>query len=225
MKSILATITLSIFFYTILHAQSLGGHPSDVKWQEINTKHVRVIFPKGLEKRAFRIASIINYEKENHTYSIGDKSKKVDLVLQTNQVLSNGFVALSPYRSEFFGTGLQDHSLLGSIDWLDVLSIHEYRHTLQYVNADRGFTRFLHYLQGQIGWGLSLNIAVPNWYLEGDAVLTETTLSEAGRGRTASFFKGLRANLLNGKEYAYMKSRNGSYKSMLPDHTKVSLRE
>ncbi len=218
---ILLFIFLSGFFGTALNAQSLGGHPSNVKWKEIDTKHVRVIFPQGLEKRAFRIASIINYEKENYTYSIGDKSRKIDIVLQTNQVMSNGYVSLAPYMSEFFGTGLQDNSPLGSLDWLDVLSLHEYRHSLQYVNANRGFSKFLHYFQGQGGWSLGVNIAVPSWYFEGDAVVAETVLSNAGRGRTPSFFKNLRANLLNGREYTYMKSRNGSYKSMLPDHYKL----
>ncbi len=217
----LFTIALSLLFYTFLNAQSLGGHPSDVKWQQIDTKNVRVIFPKGLEKKAFRIADIINYVNKNNTYSVGEKSKKLELVLQTNQVISNGFVALAPYRSEFFGTGLQDNSLLGSLDWLDVLSLHEYRHALQYVNGDRGFTKFLHILQGQAGWALGINLAVPSWYFEGDAVVAETVLSKSGRGRTPSFFKSLRANLLNNKDYSYMTSRNGSLKHMLPDHYKM----
>ncbi len=59
-KSLLLSVVLSLLFYTGINAQGLGGHPSDVDWQEINTKHVRVIFPKGLEKKAYRIASIIN---------------------------------------------------------------------------------------------------------------------------------------------------------------------
>ncbi len=220
-KLTLTSILLSLFFCTTLNAQSLGGHPSNVKWQEINTKNVRVIFPKGLEDRAFRIANIINYVNANNTYSVGDKSKRLDLVLQTNQVISNGFVALAPYRSEFFGTGLQNNNLLGTLDWLDVLSLHEYRHALQYANGNRGFTKFLHYFQGQAGWALGINLAVPSWYFEGDAVEAETLLSDAGRGRTPAFFKGLRANILNGKSYSYMTAENGSYKKMIPNRYKL----
>ncbi len=220
-KSLLLSVVLSLFFYTGINAQGLGGHPRDVDWQEINTKHVRVIFPKGLEKKAYRIASIINYENENSTYSVGKKSRKLDLVLQTSQVVSNGFVALAPFRSEFYGTGLQHHTVIGSIDWLDVLSLHEYRHALQYVNGNRGFTKLLSYLQGESGWALGVNFAVPSWYFEGDAVVAETVLSKAGRGRTPSFFRYLRANLLNNKEYSYMTSEAGSLKRMLPDHYKL----
>ncbi len=220
-KYFLLVLVLSLFGLTTLTAQGLGGHPSNIKWQQVNTKKVRVIFPEGLEKRAFRIANIINHVNKNNTYSVGDKSRKINLVLQTNQVMSNGFVALSPYRSEFYGTGLQDHSIVGSLDWLDLLSLHEYRHALQYVNADRGFTKFLHILQGQNGWAMGVNIAVPAWFFEGDAVMAETLLSPIGRGRTPSFFRELRANLLNGKDYAYMTEENGSYKKLIPDHYRL----
>ncbi|MBS9782379.1 MAG: hypothetical protein KGV43_01090 [Arcobacter sp.] len=220
-KSLFSIGILSLLLNTILNASDLGKHPSDVKWQEIDTPNVKVIFPKGLEKKASRIATIINYINKNHTYSIGEKSKKLDLVLHTNQVISNGFVGLAPYRSEFFGTALQNNNLLGSLDWLDILSLHEYRHALQYANGDRGFTKFLYYFQGEAGWSLGINLAIPSWYFEGDAVVSETVLSQAGRGRTPFFFKELRANLLNDKEYSYMTSENGSYKDMIPDHYRL----
>ncbi len=217
-KSILISLILSLFLYTNLSAQEFGGHPSGIKWQNINTPNLRVIFPKGLEKRAYRIASIINHINQNNTYSVGYQSKKIDLILQTNQVISNGFVTLAPYRSEFFGTDLQNPNRLGSLDWLDVLSLHEYRHSLQYTNGRKGFTEFLSAFQGQFGWTFGLHLALPAWYFEGDAVNAETFLSRAGRGRTPAFFKELRANFLSDKDYSYMTARNGSFKRMLPSH-------
>ncbi len=220
-KPLFSTITLGLLLSSTLCANKLGKHPSDVKWKEIDTENVRVIFPKGLEKKASRIATIINYINKNHTYTIGNKSKKLDLVLHSNQVISNGFVGLAPYRSEFFGTALQNNNLLGSLDWLDILSIHEYRHALQYANANRGFTKFLHYFQGENGWALGVNLAIPAWYFEGDAVVTETALSQGGRGRMPSFLKELKANILENKNYSYMTSENGSYKDMIPDHYRL----
>lgn len=217
MKHLFFTLFLSLFILQI-NAQNFGGHPSDVNWKQINTENVKVIFPEGLETQAFRIANMINYIHDHNTASVGYKSKKLSIVLHNNQVISNGFVGLSPYRSEFFGTSFQDFNILGSMEWLDALTIHEYRHALQFTNGNRGFTRFLHILQGQNGWGVALNLSVPNWYFEGDAVVSETLLSEAGRGRTPSFFAAQRANLLNGHDFTYMKSRNGSFKDIVPDH-------
>ncbi len=203
-------ISLSVF------AQYFGGHPKNIDWRSIDNENVRLIYPRGLNIQAQRIADIVNHINKNNVYSVGNKSKKLDIVLHTNQVISNGFVGLAPYRSEFFGIGMQNMNRLGSVDWLDVLSIHEYRHALQFANSKYGFSKFMSYLFGQIGWAGAINFSIPNWYFEGDAVVTETLLSEGGRGRMPSFYKEIRANLLSGKKYSYMVARNGSYNRMLP---------
>lgn len=199
-------------------AQNFGGHPPSVKWLQINTDVVRVIFPSGQEEEATRIASLINYIKSDKVQSIGNRVKKIDLVLQTNQVISNGYVSLMPFRSEFYATPFQNNHTLSSANWLDVLSIHEYRHALQYANANRGATRVFNIISGQAGWFAAMNLSVPNWYFEGDAVVSETVLSTSGRGRTPSFFKEQRALLLSDIDYSYMKARNGSFKDLVPNH-------
>ncbi|MFK7948897.1 MAG: hypothetical protein AB8G11_14990 [Saprospiraceae bacterium] len=216
MKRIILTVFLCIaFFYT--QAQNFGGHPADVKWKHIDTENVKVIFPEGMELQAFRIANMTDHIRENNTASVGDKSKKLNIVLHNNQVISNGFVALSPFRSEFFATAPQDFNFLGSMEWLDALTIHEYRHALQFRNGRKGLTALGYILQGEGAWNLLLGLNLPNWYFEGDAVVSETLLSEAGRGRTPAFFATQRANLLNDMDYTYMKSRNGSFKDIVPD--------
>lgn len=195
-----------------------GGHPPSVKWMQIDTDILRVIYPEGQEKQAKRISSLINYLHENHLTTVGIRTKKIDLVLQTNRVISNGYVSLSPYISEFYATPFQNNQRIGTSDWLDELAIHEYRHVLQFSNANRGATKVFHVLQGQGGWAGAMFLSVPNWYLEGDAVVSETVLTNSGRGRAPSFFKEQRALLLNGIDYSYMKARNGSYKDIVPSH-------
>ena len=194
-----------------------GNHASDIDWKYIENENVRVIYPKNAKEKAQRIANIIYHINRYNTASVGNKSKKVDLILQTNQVLSNGFVTVAPFRSELFGTAPQNIASLGSTDWLDLLAIHEYRHVLQYANADRGFTKLLHILNGDHGWGSSISFKIPSWYLEGDAVLSETLLTENGRGRNPNFFKEQRALFLENIDHSYMKSRNGSYKDIVPN--------
>jgi hypothetical protein len=199
----------------------IGSHPSDIRWQQIDNKHVKVIYPTGQNQKAQRIANLIELMATEQLASIGLRTKKIDLVLQTNQVVSNGYAALSPYRTEFFGTPFQSNQFLGSINWLDALTIHEYRHALQYTNANRGITRFFNILQGQNGWAVAMNLSVPDWFFEGDATMTETVLSDNGRGRTSTFFKEQRALILNNRHYAYMKARNGSFKDLVPDHYRL----
>lgn len=204
-------------FSLLSKAQNLGKHDSDINWKSIDTKNVKVIFPLGTDNHAKRIADVIDYIHDNATISVGEKSKKIDLVLQTQQTISNGFVTLSPYRSEFFAVSPQDQSALGTPEWLDLLAVHEYRHALQYANANRGFTKFLHIVAGQNGWAGGLGFSIPSWYLEGDAVLSETLLSENGRGRNPYFFKEQRALFLEDKIYSYHKAQNGSFKDIVPN--------
>jgi len=204
---------------SIVRAQiGISEHPTFIKWKNIDTKNVNVIFPDGLEAQANRIANIINLITVKHSNSIGPKTKKVDLILQTNQVFSNGFATLAPIRSEFFGTPLQNNTALGVSDWLDLLSVHEYRHIQQFLNSRYGATKWMSYLRGQWGWGLAMNLNIPDWYSEGDATMTETVLSKNGRGRTPSFFSEQRALLLDNEIYSYHKARNGSFKDLVPSH-------
>jgi len=210
---------ISFLFFTNTQAtcQSLGKHDKDIRWKSIETKNVKVIFPEGTNLQAQRIADVIEYIHNNKTKSVGDKSKKIEVVLQNQQTISNGFVTLSPYRSEFYAIGPQDQSSLGTPDWLDLLSIHEYRHALQYANANRGLTKLFHIIAGEDGWAGAQALSIPSWYLEGDAVLIESLLSENGRGRNPYFFKEQRALFLEDEIYSYHKAQNGSYKNIVPN--------
>ena len=200
-----------------LKAQGFGQHDPSIDWQTIDTEQVRVVFPSGTALQAQRIADIIYYLHARKKESIGMCSKKIDVILQTQQVVSNGFVTLAPYRSELFGTAPPNFKYLGSTEWLDLLTIHEYRHALQYANSNRGFTRLMYWIGGENGWASALFSSIPDWYLEGDAVLAETLYTQNGRGRNPYFFQELRAVLLEGKKQDYHKARNGSFKDLVPN--------
>ncbi len=198
-------------------AQDFGGFKPGIKWQQFNTPAVRVIFPQGLELQASRVAGNIQYLNDKNRSSIGPLSKKIDLILNNQGVLSNGYVTLMPYRSEFYTTPPQDGFSLGTLSWLDMLSVHEYRHALQYMNLRQGYTKYAWWLFGDAGWGTMINLTTPTWFFEGDAVATETALSNQGRGRMPSFLQPYKSLLLTGRNYTYMKARNGSYRDMVPD--------
>jgi len=226
-KQVLLFLSLILILFSKSFAQILpagavtGNNPLDVKWRYIDSKALKVIFPAGNETEAIRLVNVINFISDSAAVSVGEKRLHLDMLLQTNQVVSNGYVGLSPYRSELYGTGIQNINVIGTIGFLDVLAFHEYRHALQYANDRRGFTKFLYIIGGETMWSLGQNLSIPDWYFEGDAVQTETVLSGAGRGRNPFFFHEQRALLLNGKHYSYAKARNGSFKSMMPDHYRL----
>jgi hypothetical protein len=201
-----------------INAQQFGGEPASVKWNQVNTDTVRIIFPSGLDSIAKRIAAITSTEQNKYTGTIGSNTKKISIVLHAQTTFSNGFVALGPWRSEFFLTPEQNAFELGSMSWTDLLSIHEYRHVEQYSNFNVGLSHTMRILFGENGQALANAAAVPNWFFEGDAVYNETLLSEQGRGRLPLFLNGYKALYLQNKHYSYMKLRNGSYRDYVPNH-------
>ncbi len=212
---------LLIVFLTVFpnsgQSQEFGRFRPGISWQQIDDPAVRVIFPKGLEDQASRVASNIRFINQNHLAAIGLRTKKINLILNNQGIISNGYVTLMPYRSEFYTTPLQSGFELGSLPWLDLLSLHEYRHALQYINARDGLTKGSWWLTGESGWGAMINLSIPGWFFEGDAVATETSLTNQGRGRMPSFLEQYKSILTGGKPYSYMKARNGSFRDIVPN--------
>jgi hypothetical protein len=54
------TLFYSCFFVVICQCQQFGGEPASVKWKQLNTDTLRVIFPTGLNSVAKRIATLLN---------------------------------------------------------------------------------------------------------------------------------------------------------------------
>lgn len=198
--------------------QILGGNPPSLKWKQINTNDVRVIFPAGHDSTAERITNVIGWIKNPTEATIGSKSKKINILLQNNTTISNAFVALGPYKSEFYLTPTQNSFELGSLPWPDQLAIHEYRHVEQFNNFNVGLSHVLYLIFGEEGQALANNAAIPNWFFEGDAVYNETNVSKQGRGSLPYFYNGYRSLWKDGRRYSWMKLRNGSYKDFVPDH-------
>lgn len=216
-KAIIFT-KLWLFVLATSHAQRypLGLNPDAQRWRQIKTDTVHVIFPEGLEKQANRVANLVQLLYEQ-TASIGEKQKRVPIILHHRTTVSNGFVTLSPFRSEFYLTPPQE-GFLGTGNWLDLLTIHEYRHIQQFLNARRGVSKVVSWVFGQNGWMFMRALALPRWFMEGDAICTETALTPAGRGRLPLFEMEYRSIRLSGRKYSYEKASAGSFRNFVPNH-------
>lgn len=102
-------------------------------------------------------------------------------------------------------------------DWLDQLVLHETRHVAQVDALKRGITKLGYYILGEQAVGVVTGL-VPRWFLEGDAVYSETMFSNTGRGRVDAFQMPYRTMVLSGnKLFSYDKALLGSYKDFVPD--------
>jgi hypothetical protein len=204
--------------YNHLSAQNFGGFGTKNTWQFIESKHTRVIYNPGMENQARRILHLSTLLAEKKSRSVYVHDKKIDILLHNKTTTANGYVGLAPWRSAFFATPPENFSNLGSVNWLDALTIHEYRHHQQFMNSLEGITKIAKLIFGDIGHAAFSNLALPNWYFEGDAVIMETALTKGGRGRNPYFFQLLKANYLDHKTFEYHELRNSSFVEKRMNH-------
>jgi len=199
-------------------AQPFGGNPSRQRWKQLSTDSVRVLFAPGLDSQAQRAVSLIRRLAAYDSFRLGKQLRPIDIVLQQSAVISNAYVQLGPFRSEWMLMPNLNNFSSGALGWSDLLALHEYRHVEQINNMNTGLSKAARILLGQQGYDLAINAAVPNWFFEGDATWQETALSAQGRGRLPQFLNAFPALWQGGKKYSWLKLRNGSYKDVVPDH-------
>lgn len=193
-------------------------NPASIKWNQINTENFRLLFPRGYESQAQRVANTLETIREPESKTIGSLPSKITVVLQNQSALSNAFVSITPRRAEFYGMPPQDYNFIGTNDWLNLLASHEYRHMAQFQHATRGFNKIFKYAFGyNVLAGMSY-VAAPQWFWEGDAVATETAFTRSGRGRVPNFDLVFRTNLQEGRVFNYHKQYLRSYKNNIPNH-------
>ncbi len=198
----------------------LNNNPPEVRWKQMNTPSIRVIYPASVESEAQRVANTLEHIRQVETKSLGltRAPRKISIILQNQSSISNGFVSITPRRSEFYLMPPQDYNFLGTNDWLDLLSVHEYRHVVQFQHAITGFNKLFYYAFGPATSAAMASLSVPSWFWEGDAVAVETALTSSGRGRIPNFNMMFRTNLLEGRKFNYDKQYLRSYKHYIPDH-------
>src|SRR5450631_1382118 len=205
-------------FLANARAQIFGGTPPAIRWKSMHTVPANIIFPPGLEQQASQVAFLVSALSKTTLSTIGTRQKPVDIVFHNLTTISNGYVQLAPFRSEFELNPPQNSFDLGSIPWNQTLAIHEYRHVQQYNNFCVGISKLFYILAGQDGLAFANYLSVPNWFWEGDAVYQETLVSHQGRGRLPLFLTGFEALWLSQKNYSWMKIRTGSYRDFTQNH-------
>ncbi|MDR2936970.1 MAG: hypothetical protein LBU80_06490 [Rikenellaceae bacterium] len=175
------------------HAQyhDRGVDPASVRWRQIKDPRYRLIFPAGYEHHALRVASIIDTLGKEVSFGLSLPPVRLPFIMHAYDLNSNGEVAWVPKRVELTVTPERPTY---AWPWLEQLTTHEFRHVVQMSNLRQGTLKYAGWVLGEqvVGAGAGL---LPKWYLEGDAVHTETRLAAFGRALQPSFTIEYRAML------------------------------
>ncbi len=197
----------SLLVCNIVFAQDIQIQPFSINQEPgdfyfIENDLVKIVFKKQYKDRAFLALETIEKQSENLTKGFKLPPKKITIFLRSNTTTSNGYVGLMPFKSEFFDAPFIEGQLdLG--EWVSMLSLHEYRHVVQFSQSYSGFSRIMYWVLGEFGIALTTLWSTPSWVHEGDATYTETAITDFGRGRNAAFSSRFRALLLSGADLNY----------------------
>ncbi len=210
---------LGFFFILLpLQAQRLGLLPPTTNWQQLTNDSLRIIYPEGNEATARRVASLMMKFAAADPIARDSRYAPISVLLQPYTNVSNGYVGLAPYVSEFYIQPNENPFELGSLPWTDLLAIHEYRHVQQVNAVNTSISHIVKVIFGDIAFSGMYGLATSNWLREGDAVYAETKWTPQGRGRLSRFTLPFREKCKEPQPWNYYQLRNGSYKKYLPDH-------
>ncbi len=204
-----AVPTASAQFY------NAGQDPFSIQWKQIQTENFQIIFPEEYAGPAQYVANLLEFAYDHAGKSLEHDPRKVSVIIHNQTVTSNGFVSWAPARIELYTQAPADND---THLWMERLVVHEFRHVVQIDKLNQGVTKILSILFGEAGTGIVLGLHMPLWFMEGDAVVTETAFTHSGRGRLPEFEQGLRAQVLNRGIYSFDKAQFGSYKDYVPNH-------
>ena len=214
---------LFFLFHVTFSAQAqrvgiLRNNPSSLKWYSIETPHFDILFPKSSLRDGYRMANTMELLYGPVSKTMRAKPIHTPLILQDQSTVSNAFVTINPYRMEFFTMPPQNSNFIGTNNWLNLLSVHEFRHAAQQSYSFTGKNKWIKTLFGEQAAGGLAHMVYPDWFWEGDAVATETALTPSGRGRIPNFNIALKANLLEKPMFSYFKQVGRSFNDFVPNH-------
>lgn len=189
-----------------------GQNPASVKWNRIKTPDGNYVFPRTYDRQAARIVNYMDTVRPYISYGFELGPMKMPMIMQTQNFQSNGLVILAPKRMELIVTPAQS---LYATPWTKQLAVHEYRHSVQYNNLKNGFVKYFSFVLGEQG-SLLGTILLSYWFLEGDAVLAETQMTEFGRGLQPSFTMPYRAFCYEDMKFSRDQYFCGSFRYPMP---------
>lgn len=224
MKNIrILLITIILCHAAVTHAQfyTIGDDPGRLKWYSIESPEYQIIYPAGLDSLARVYGTLLEQWRTevgaSAGYAPGEMTRrKLPVVLHPYNSQSNGSVAWAPRRMDLFTS--PESSGAEAMPWEKMLAIHESRHVAQMQFGQSNVFRPFYWFFGEMFSGAMAGVYPGRWMMEGDAVVAETALTDAGRGRSADFLNYYMTCFDSGDFRNWNRWRYGSYRYYTPDH-------
>jgi hypothetical protein len=227
MKKIFAVLALMLAACLQGHAQlaSLGSEKGSTNWETLTSSNYKVVYPVGMDS----LGRVYSGYLEQFRPLVGNSAgffpnqqyrKPMPVVLHPFAATANGAVVWGPRRMDIY-TYPDAYSSLPPVPWEKILAIHENRHVAQMQFGRAGFWKYLYWPFGELIPLFVGSIYSNHAFLEGDAVVAETALTQSGRGRTADFLSYIRMSFATGDMRNWYRWLYGSQRRYTPDYYKI----
>ena len=207
-------LLISCHFPSLAQYFNTGTDPASIKWLQIKTGKFTLIYPESFGNEGLKYAKYLDNSLDKLKSLYPDIRVKIPVIIHNYTAFSNGYVAWAPRRVEMYPTPDQNTIPL---DPVEQLTTHELTHVMQMYSLKQGLLKYMTILGGEQVIGAA-SIFLPMWFMEGDAVLAESALTESGRGRAPAFQKEIKAVVTTrNKLYSYDKMLFGSFRDFTPD--------
>lgn len=182
-RTFILTLLICIYYQAQSQFFSMGTDADSLKYFTRENEKIQLVYPQSFtaNKHFFRYLDS-SCRVAGAYYDV--KPGEMRFLLHSKTLLSNGFVAWAPSRSELFTVPARD---LYPGYWPSQLAFHEMRHYMQMQAAHQSIGKLFAVLFGEQLTAAAIGILIPSWYMEGDAVVCETAFLSSGRGRSPSF--------------------------------------
>lgn len=198
-----------------------GNDPASRRWMQMDSPHYKLIYPVGMDS----LARVYGVQLETWRNAVGKSAgyapcefgrKRLPVLLHADHAVSNGMVVWAPSRMELYTAPDMDNPI--PIPWEKNLAIHEQRHVAQMQTGLTGPLRPIGWFFGEMLNGAACAAYGGNMWMEGDAVIAETALTNSGRGRMDSFLNYYMVSFDSGDWRNWYSWSNGSQRRYTPDH-------
>lgn len=213
---------------------SSGSDPSRLKWTSIETENYKIIYPGHQSRRTAEFGDFLplalDYARELERFygleslSLGfypnqQYSRPMPAIVHAFHGISNGSVSWAPRTLDIYSG--PDAYRPEPMPWVTNLAVHESRHVAQMQPGRAGIFKPISWLLGEMAAGAVSALYPGPHLLEGDAVVAETGLTNAGRGRQAEFLEYYMASLEEGDARNWYRWRYGSWRYYAPDYYRL----
>jgi len=186
----------------LLASSGLGQLPPDEAWRTLETTHLRVTYPDGMEDLAQRAGERgeAAWELLSERF-VEPPEGVVDVIISDHADISNGFAQVFPSNRIviYAPPPVDGFGLAYMNEWMELVIVHELTHIFHQDMA-RGVGGAFRQFFGRVPlrWPFFPGLATPNWTVEGIAVYYESALTGAGRVKGSFHEMVVRTAVLEG---------------------------